>query len=196
MRSYWDSHNIDREFKRVKKYISNIQIAVSSPLLKYKPRIKHWLNREHWHFTPGLLDTSPNKEPVKFKRQRALLWGSKFIWEKYEVKSPRREFSNIFTSNAQWEALGKITFKMYKGREMREFIKGWNWDRHKSQLLPPVRDIYIRKWKSKWTIRNEQVNTFFWANKTWNVNFIIFSMGRQYSSGQNGYFTLKDRTQW
>ena len=44
---------------------------------------------------------------------------------------------------------------MYKGRKVNKFIKRWNWDTHKTQLLPPVRDIYIRKCKQGYqTIKN------------------------------------------
>lgn len=50
-----------------------------------------------------------------------------------------------------WEAVGKITFKIYVRNRMKEFIKGWYRDTHKTQLLPPVREIYFRKWnKNEW----------------------------------------------
>ena len=43
-------------------------------------------------------------------------------------------------------------------------------------------------------MKNEQENTFFWANKTLSVNFTIFSKDRQYSSGQNGHLSLLSKT--
>lgn len=53
------------------------------PLIEIQAKNQTLIKQRALTFYSGMLESSLDKEPVKCERQRVLLLGSTFIWEKY-----------------------------------------------------------------------------------------------------------------
>lgn len=76
---------------------------------------------------------------------------------------------------------------------MKEFIKRWNWDTHKTRFLPPLREFILgnENYNEQWDMSNKIHSSEQTKHK---IKFIIFSIGKRYSGGQNGHFVYFQRS--